>query len=84
MNRERNKIVHGRWIQTEKPHIVLRITSRAPDHPVEERTLMTAKSIGNFAKQVVQLAEDLSGAYLDIGLILHPDPSSDPTFSVDL
>jgi hypothetical protein len=73
MNSERNKIIHGRWMQTEKSHIALRINARAQGTPSETRELMTAKSIRNFAKQVRELAEDLTAAYVESGLAVLPD-----------
>lgn len=73
MNAERNRIVHGRWMQTKKAHIVVRITARAAGDPSERTELMTAKSIRNFAKQVRELGEDLAGAYVDAGLLVLDD-----------
>ncbi len=69
MNTERNKMVHGRWFQTEKANTALRIVGRAYGEPTEERHLHTAKSIHNFAKQIRELSVDLVDAYIEAGLV---------------
>lgn len=82
MNTERNKIVHGRWMQTDKAHKALCIVARAYGAPTEERKIMTAKSIRNFAKQIRELSVDLTSAYIDAGLFVPPDPLPPPSASI--
>jgi hypothetical protein len=84
MSRERNKIIHGSWLQTAKPHISMRITTRAYGEPIEERALCTHKSLRNFGKQVHELAEQMTEAMVHAGLLEGNVPGEPVEFTIDM
>jgi hypothetical protein len=74
MGRERNKIVHGTWVQGEQPNIGIRLTIRTHGRLTASAPTISAQEIAQLADQLTTLSGALAQALAQLGLYDHEDP----------
>jgi len=68
LSRERNKILHGTWLQGEEPDIGIRLTYRAHGKISADAPTMSAQEIAAIGDRINILASDLTNLLIQLGL----------------
>lgn len=74
MVRERNKIVHGTWVQGEHPNIGIRLTIRTQGRVTASAPTISAQEIAQLADQMSMLSGAIAQALAQLGLYDPQDP----------
>ncbi|CAO3439995.1 hypothetical protein [Azospirillum doebereinerae] len=78
LSRERNKILHGAWLQGEQPDIGIRLTYRAHGRISADAPTISAQDIALIGDRINQLAMDLATMLAELGLYDPKDPMHAP------
>lgn len=78
LSRERNKILHGTWLQGEKEDIGVRLTYRAHGKISADAPEMSAQEIAAIGDRINILAADLTNLLAQLGLYDHHNPMNRP------
>lgn len=68
LSRERNKILHGAWLQGDQPDIGIRLTYRAHGKISADAPTMSAQEIAVIGDRTNTLAADFTNLLLQMGL----------------
>lgn len=78
LSRERNKILHGAWLQGEQPDIGIRLTYRAHGKISADAPTISAQEIATIGDRINQLAVDFATLLSQLGLYDPKNPMNTP------
>lgn len=78
LSRERNKILHGAWLQGEQPDIGIRLTYRAHGKISADAPTISAQEMALIGDRINQLAVEFATLLSKLGLYDPKNPMSTP------
>lgn len=72
--RERNKVVHGAWLQGDQPNIAIRLTLRTQGRISAVAPTVSAQEVALLADQIITLTGSFGQALQSLGLYDPADP----------
>ncbi len=78
LSRERNKILHGAWLQSDQADIGIRLTYRAHGKISADAPTISAQDIALIGDRINQVAVDLSALLSSLGLYDPKNPMHAP------
>lgn len=74
LGRERNRVVHGTWVQGEQPNIGIRLTIRNHGRLTASAPTISAQEIAQLADQITTLTGSFAQVLIQLGLYDPEDP----------
>ncbi|GEM_PF-3177577 len=79
LGRERNKILHGSWIQGETDDVAIRLNYRAHGRISADAPVISAREIAEISDRITLLTEALAQTLQRLGLFDPKNPMRNPT-----
>jgi hypothetical protein len=78
LGRERNKILHGSWLQGESDDVAIRLNYRAHGRVSADAPMMSAREIAEISDRITMLTEGFAQILQRLGLFDPKDPMRSP------